>query len=302
MEQNISYLEDISGIAPGQRDLQHGRYYAELTRRNIGYVTQEEQRVIQNTHVAILGVGGIGGPLAHILVHAGIEKLTLLDRDFVEVSNLNRQPYGYPDRGRFKVEVMERDLRGINPYIHVRTFRAVSPRTVNALLEDVDVVVLSLDGPAASILIARECRKREIPLLEAWATPLIFTRWFTPQSMDYETCYNLDTHTLTAEEIYDNTEVQKKISDSIINTLLEIPNIIQDLSHDPQAFRMMMEGKLPLRSFAPIVWSVSSYAALDLIYAGILGRKEMVLAPNVIGFDPIRMKLRKIKLGGKKSI
>lgn len=274
---------------------EHDSFYSTFTERNIGILSLEEQEIIRSSHIGVLGTGGIGAPLALTLAHAGIEHFTLLDRDIVELSNLNRQPYEFSQVGQFKADLLAEKIKRINPYCEIRVFHEVSLNSISRILDGVDLVILSLDGPAASVLIARECRSRNIPMVEAWATPIIFTRWFTRDSKDYETTYHLPTRDMTIEEVYADPNIKKVITSKFIEQMLKLPHIVEDYTHEQSMFDKMMRGEVPLRSFAPNVWLVSTYTAHDVIFAGLLNRKERVLAPTIRGFDPMRMRLVELK-------
>ena len=79
--------------------------YQKQVERNIGIVSIDEQEKLKTSWIGVLGLGGLGGPLALSLVHTGCEKLVLLDFDRIEQSNLNRQPYTQSDIDKFKVMI-----------------------------------------------------------------------------------------------------------------------------------------------------------------------------------------------------
>lgn len=75
---------------------------------------------LQNSHVVLLGLGGGGANIATLLSGVGLGKLTVVDYDRVEESNLGRQYlYRSNDVGRLKVEVAEEALAQMNPYMNV---------------------------------------------------------------------------------------------------------------------------------------------------------------------------------------
>ncbi|GAG61631.1 unnamed protein product, partial [marine sediment metagenome] len=167
--------------------------YWEHVVRNIGPITYEEQETIRISRVAVLGVGGLGGPLAENLVRAGCQDLIICDFDVFDESNLNRQICTTDDLGKRKIDVVEAFLQKIDPEISVRKFFKITQQNIDEVLEGVKVIALTLDDPVTSIFIAREAQKREIPMIESWAVPFLYTWWFTPDSVDYEECYGLET-------------------------------------------------------------------------------------------------------------
>lgn len=75
---------------------------------------------LQNSRVAVFGIGGVGGYVAESLVRAGIGKIDLIDNDSVSESNLNRQIIAlHSTIGKMKTEVMSQRLLDINPELEV---------------------------------------------------------------------------------------------------------------------------------------------------------------------------------------
>ncbi|MGI6657536.1 MAG: sulfur carrier protein ThiS adenylyltransferase ThiF [Desulfobulbus sp.] len=99
--------------------------------------------------VGIAGVGGIGSNVAAVLVRSGIRRLTLVDFDRVEASNLNRQFYFADQVGRLKVEALAENLRRIVPDL-LLTIHAVAVTAANcaSLFHDCAVVAEGFDGRA----------------------------------------------------------------------------------------------------------------------------------------------------------
>src|SRR5579859_3091540 len=80
---------------------------------------EERLERLAGATVGLLGVGGLGSQIAHLLAAAGVGRLLLLDRDTVEVRNLNRQLYDTADFGRHKVRVTAERLRRLRPGIEI---------------------------------------------------------------------------------------------------------------------------------------------------------------------------------------
>jgi len=78
---------------------------------------------LNNTKVAIFGVGGVGGYLCEALVRAGVGSIDIFDRDTVSLSNINRQIIAlHSTVGRPKVEVMKERMLDINPECKVNAY------------------------------------------------------------------------------------------------------------------------------------------------------------------------------------
>jgi len=264
--------------------------YWDAFKRNIGLVSLIDQEKIRMTPIAIFGIGGLGGPLVEQLARSGCEKLLICDNDKFVSSNLNRQTCFLSDIGKFKVDVLEKQLKSINPNIEVRKFYVINSSNINDLLNKITLVVLALDDPLSSILIARECKKRKIPLLESWAIPFIYSSWFTDGSMSYETFYGLNTNHMTLEEMERSQEVITNLKSNFYLKLTKFPNIEEKYNREPGALEALISGQIPSISFAPIVRLNASYLAFEVIFSGILNYKPKILAPKLVAFDIFEMK------------
>jgi molybdopterin/thiamine biosynthesis adenylyltransferase len=119
-------------------------------------------------------LGGIGAPAAALLARAGVGRLTLVDPDTVELSNLPRQPlYGTADLGEPKVEAAVRRLRAHHPAIaltpHAERLDAASARRV---LSDCDVILDGTDNLASKVLLNQAALDLGVPLVHAGAIGL----------------------------------------------------------------------------------------------------------------------------------
>jgi hypothetical protein len=267
--------------------------YSQHVSRNIGHVTPEEQEMLRTTPIGVFGVGGIGGLLSELLVRAGCEHLVICDRDVFDPSNLNRQICIKKHMGMRKIDVVEEKLGKINECVHVEKYDAVNKNTIDNLLKHVKVVALTLDDPIGSILIARGCRKHMIPMVETWGIPYIWSFWFAKGSIDYETCYGLKTHNMTTKELL-NSEMTS--FGNLLPKLLQFPDIDEIYDREPGMWDKMKKGEIGYRSFAPFIGIAASYLCMEIIFTGLLGIKPMNLAPNVLGFDYLRMKPFQFKM------
>ena len=81
---------------------------------------KDKMQRLRNAHVLVVGVGGVGAYAAEMLCRAGVGKLTLIDADTVNITNINRQlPATHATLGRPKVEVLAERFRTINPDIEL---------------------------------------------------------------------------------------------------------------------------------------------------------------------------------------
>ena len=125
---------------------------------------------LRNAHVAVFGVGGVGGGAVEALARAGIGKFTLVDADVVSESNINRQLIAlHRTVGQPKVEVAAARIGEIDPDTVVET-RALFFLPENADAFDFsafDYVVDAVDTVKAKLGLALECKEKNVPLVSA---------------------------------------------------------------------------------------------------------------------------------------
>ncbi len=82
-------------------------------------LSDSQIQLLRNTPVGIAGAGGLGSNVAMLLARSGLERLTIIDHDSVEPSNLNRQHYWPRHIGQSKVEALKESLLALNPHIRL---------------------------------------------------------------------------------------------------------------------------------------------------------------------------------------
>ena len=98
--------------------------YREEDIRTAMLLGESAMEKLRDAHVAVFGVGGVGGHLCEALARAGVGAIDLFDNDEVSRSNINRQIVAlHSTLGRAKVEVMRDRILDINPDCLVRTYR-----------------------------------------------------------------------------------------------------------------------------------------------------------------------------------
>jgi len=118
-------------------------------------------RAARQATVGIMGLGGLGSPVAIALARVGVGRLILADFDVVEPSNLNRQQYFIDQIGMKKTEALKQNLGRINPYVRVETVdQCLTEENIPEIFKDVDVLAECFDNPimkAAALRAARLC-------------------------------------------------------------------------------------------------------------------------------------------------
>ncbi len=152
------------------RDDQFDRYSRHMVLSQIGL---EGQRRLLAARALIVGVGGLGSPIAMYLAASGVGQLVLADFDVVELSNLQRQIlHTTDDIGRAKVESGEETLKALNPDVEIATINRVFDEDDDELrseVEKADVVVDGTDNFETRFALNRACVATKTPLVSGAA-------------------------------------------------------------------------------------------------------------------------------------
>ena len=131
----------------------------------------EGQQALLNARVLIIGVGGLGSPVAMYLAAAGIGHLVISDFDQVDLSNLQRQiAHGHNDIGRPKVDSARDQMLGLNPDIEVTALnKKLEGEELRQQVRDADVVVDASDNFSSRYLLNEFCVAESTPLVSGAA-------------------------------------------------------------------------------------------------------------------------------------
>ena len=131
----------------------------------------EAQEKLKLANVLIVGCGGIGCLSAELLARAGVGKITLIDADMIETSNLQRQiAYTPADLGFYKAEILAKRLMQINPYIEIVSLTTLlDAQNAGTLIAQQDLVLDGCDNFSTRYLVNQYCRQLNVPLLSASA-------------------------------------------------------------------------------------------------------------------------------------
>lgn len=128
------------------------------------------QQKLARAHVVVIGAGGIGSPVIQYLAAAGVGRLTIVDDDRVDVSNLQRQTlFATADVGRPKAGVAAAAVARSNPHVTaIARVARIGADNVDALLDDApSVVVDGCDNFETRLLVADAALARRVPLVSA---------------------------------------------------------------------------------------------------------------------------------------
>ena len=127
----------------------------------------------KNRHVAVFGVGGVGGHLILSLVRCGIGKITVVDNDVVSITNINRQAVAFTSTvGQKKVDVIEKIAKDINPDVEIiKKGIFFSKETLGEYdFDNYDYVADAIDSVTSKLLLAQVCYEKNIPEISSMGT------------------------------------------------------------------------------------------------------------------------------------
>ena len=136
----------------------------ELSRTSL-LIGEENINKLSSFHVAIFGIGGVGGYVVEALARLGINNFTLVDNDVISVSNINRQIIATHNTiGRKKIEVAKERILSINPNASVNTYDIFFLKNEDNLIDfsSFDYVVDCIDTITSKITLVEICNKLNV--------------------------------------------------------------------------------------------------------------------------------------------
>lgn len=137
------------------------------TKRLLG---ENAMQKLQQSHVAVFGIGGVGGHAVDALIRSGIGEITIVDSDEVAESNINRQLIATTKTvGRKKVEVMKEHLLEINPDVKVHIHDCFFlPETKDQFsFSKYDYVIDAVDTVTAKLALVEACQEVDVPIISS---------------------------------------------------------------------------------------------------------------------------------------
>jgi len=123
---------------------------------------------LEGSHVAVFGVGGVGGYVVEVLARSGVGEIDIFDNDKVCLSNLNRQIIAlHSTIGKYKVDAAAKRIHDINPNCIVNSHKMfyLPDNADQTDLSKYDYVVDCIDTVAAKIELIRRCHELEVPII-----------------------------------------------------------------------------------------------------------------------------------------
>lgn len=136
-------------------------------------IKKDGMNKLKGAHVAVFGIGGVGGYVAEALTRSGVGTLTLVDNDTISPTNLNRQIFATQSTiGMQKTDAAEARLKDINPEIRIIKHNCFYlPENADEFnLKDYDYIVDAVDTVAAKLELEKNAQEAGVPIISSMGT------------------------------------------------------------------------------------------------------------------------------------
>lgn len=252
--------------------------YHDIFLRNYGVINEQEQALLANAKVTVVGAGGVGGITLISLARMGFGHIHVIDMDVFEHSNINRQMLSGISRiGRSKALCAEETLKDINPQIQVRvTQTQVVEENAEHLFSGSHVIVDATDNLVSRVIIHRAAQRMHIPSVWIAVTPPFRggVMTFSHETPPYEMVLRHPSYgkALTPEVRQEITEIKNGRAKSSV--------AFGALSNWADAF---VEGKAPWAVLCPVANIVGILASFE-VFKVVLKRSDLTptYAPKLV--------------------
>ena len=165
---------------------------------------------LKDSHIAVFGLGGVGGYAVEMLVRSGIGKLTVIDGDVFDITNINRQIFALNTTvGLNKCDVVKERLMNLNSELRLKSyslfFNEENSGKIN--FSDIDYCIDAIDTFASKIELIKICKSENIPIISSMGTG------FRIDPMQLSVCDIYETRTCPMARIMRSLCKKNKIED-----------------------------------------------------------------------------------------
>jgi len=128
---------------------------------------------LKNKHIAIFGIGGVGSYVLEAIARCGVEKLTIVDKDIVDITNINRQLIALNSTiGKAKVDVAKIRVLDINPNAIVDAKNIFfNTETLNEFnFKSFDYIIDAIDTITSKLLLIEKAKEFDVPIISCMGT------------------------------------------------------------------------------------------------------------------------------------
>lgn len=139
----------------------------QINQRSISLYGNENIKKLENLKVAVIGLGGVGSIVPISLVRSNVKNLILIDKDKVEISNLNRQlAYDLDDLDKYKADVLKEKLEKMNFDLNIKNYNLKIEASFDLnILKDVDYIIDCIDDIKAKIVLIKFALEHNIKII-----------------------------------------------------------------------------------------------------------------------------------------
>lgn len=133
-------------------------------------IGEEKVRRLNEKHVMVVGMGGVGSFAAEFICRSGIGRMTIIDGDVVDPTNRNRQlPALATNHGLSKADIMEERLKAINPELSLTSVKSfINPDMVDDIIaQKPDYIIDAIDSITPKITFLRKAYENKLPLVSS---------------------------------------------------------------------------------------------------------------------------------------
>lgn len=133
-------------------------------------IGEENLEKLRNAHIAVFGIGGVGGYAVEALARSGIGTLDLIDRDVISISNINRQIIALTSTlGKYKAEVAAQRVKDINPDVRVNVHNMFyTPETAGQFdFSEYDYIIDAIDTVTGKIELVMQADHARTPIISS---------------------------------------------------------------------------------------------------------------------------------------
>ena len=141
--------------------------------RTIGVIGEDNFKRLNNSSVIVFGLGGVGGAACEALVRSGIGSVAIVDKDVVDITNINRQIIATNETvGMKKTDAMKKRLLSINPSLKIVEYDLFYlPETADEInLSEYDFAVDCIDNVTAKLELVERCNRLGVPVISSMGT------------------------------------------------------------------------------------------------------------------------------------
>ncbi len=141
--------------------------------RTVRVIGEDKMNLIKNSSVIVFGLGGVGSAAAEALARAGVGTIGIVDKDVVDITNINRQLIATDDTvGQKKTDAVEKRLLTINPQLTIQKYNLFYlPETADSIdLSQYDFILDCIDNVTAKIELAVRAKEANINIISSMGT------------------------------------------------------------------------------------------------------------------------------------